>query len=456
MISEDDQFHHPEERTGPRKRGRPPHLPWGYTWTAVFNFFSSFKQVYILVPKGAHARGYALQLKIKHCWKLFLFEILCCVLAWMNEYIVQIISATRLWLISRYSHHTLKKRWKMTAKNGHPYTEWFLSLFLQTNHKHMVKQSLICMQKTSFYTDNITSTLTIVVFSINWSRMFALYVCQMCCILELKTLNNQKMTASLRNHWKRCMCSDPCICTTQRCSFFFQRSFAWYRKNISLIVWYCCNIWRPNKIPNILYKTNKKAVSFLSTTSGTSRDLSQVPSLFRPHGVSLFANTERCVVVSFSGATSVQSTVVWCRTCTVHFFRSSFRLFSSLPPIWVCEMKVLWKMASSHAEDLKPVFLYLVEYSMKDFITTRQYLVNVMCNCWFRMCTQFHQKLLSYKCMLFVDCLVVLREYFVNWARVTSNFCPESYVRRHVCHTTVVVMWLKTLNFSSLIKPSRC
>ena len=33
---------------------------------------------YDLVPKGAHARGYALQLKIKHCWKLFLFEMLLC------------------------------------------------------------------------------------------------------------------------------------------------------------------------------------------------------------------------------------------------------------------------------------------------------------------------------------------------------------------------------------------
>ena len=67
-----------------------------------------------------------------------------------------------------------------------------------------------------------------------------------------------------------------------------------------------------------------------------------------------------------------------------------------------------------------PFFLYLVEYSVKAFITTRQYLVNVTCNCWFRMCTQFHQKLVSYNCMLFVDCLVVLREYFVNWARVTK------------------------------------
>ena len=51
----------------------------------------------------------------------------------------------------------------------------------------------------------------------HWGR----YVrCLMCCKLELKTLNNQKMTASLRNHWKCRMCSDPCICTTQWYSFF--------------------------------------------------------------------------------------------------------------------------------------------------------------------------------------------------------------------------------------------
>jgi len=111
---------------------------------------------------------------------------LCCVLAWMNEYIVQIISATRLWLISRYSHHTLKKCWKMTAKNGHPSAEWFSSLCLQTNRKHMEKQSLICTWKTSFYMDNITSTLTTVVFSINWSRMFALYVSG---VLQTRTEN---------------------------------------------------------------------------------------------------------------------------------------------------------------------------------------------------------------------------------------------------------------------------
>ena len=147
--------------------------------------------------------------------------------------IVQIISATRLWLISRYSHHILKKHQKMTAENGHPCTKGFSSLCLQTNHKHREKKSLICTWKTSFYMDNITSTLTTVVFSINWLRMFALYVCRMCCKLELKTLNNQKTTASLQNHQNRCMCSDPCICTTQRYFFFSEvlhkiwRIFPW-------------------------------------------------------------------------------------------------------------------------------------------------------------------------------------------------------------------------------------
>ena len=58
-------------------------------------------------------------------------------------------------------------------------------------------------------------------------------------------------------------------------------------------------------------------------------------------------------------------------------------------------------------------FLYLAKYSVKNFITTRQYLVNLMCKI---QDSAFHQKLISYKCMLFVDCLVVLREYFVNWA----------------------------------------
>ena len=39
------------------------------------------------------------------------------------------------------------------------------------------------------------------------------------------------------------------------------------------------------------------------------------------------------------------------------------------------------KSASSHVKDLKTVSLYLAEYSVKNFITTRQYVVNLTCNC---------------------------------------------------------------------------
>ena len=252
--------------------------------------------------------------------------------------------------------------------------------------------------------DNITSTLTTVVFLINWSRMFALYVCWMCCKLELKTLNNQKTTASLWNHQKRRVCSNPCICTTLQCSFFFQHSFAPNLKNISPIVWYCCNIRRPYKISNILYKTKEKAVFFIDNIRNITWPFLSAfifPAVWR-----VFVQKHRKLCSSLLQWSDI-GTVVWCRTCTVRFFRSLLRLFSSFPPIWVCKMKVLWKVASSRAEDLKPVLLYLAEYSVKNFITTRQYLVNLTCNCWFRMCTQFHQKLVSYKCMLFVDCLVV-------------------------------------------------
>ena len=328
---------------------------------------------------------------------------LCRILAWMNEYIVQIISATRLWLISRYSHHTLTKRRKMTVKNGHPCTEWFSSLCFQTIRKHMEKQSLICTRKT-FYTDNITSTLMIVVFSINWLRMFALYVCRMCCKLELKTLNNRKTTASLRNHRKCRMCSDPCICTTQWYSGFFQRSFAWNLKNISLIVWYCCNIWHPYKISNILYKTNKKAVSFLLTTSGTSRYLSRdkdamlpgkwrySPSFSQPHGVFVWKHRKVCCgLLQWSDV----GTVVWFRTFTGGFQELIKIIFKFSTNLGVQNESTV-KNGIFPRWRFENCFLYLAEYSVNNFIITRQYLVNLTCNCWFRMCSQFHQKLVSY------------------------------------------------------------
>ena len=186
----------------------------------------------------------------------------------------------------------------MTAKNRH---EWFSSLCLQTNRKHMEQQSLICTQKTSFYMDNITSTLTIVVFSINWSQMFALYVRQMCCKLELNTLNNRKTTASFQNRQKRRVCSNPCICTTQQYSGFFSevlhkiwRIFPW---SFDIVV--------TSDVPTkyIIFCTKRESSLILLTTSGMSHDLSWMTSFSRPHGVSLFGNIKRCVVVSISGLT---------------------------------------------------------------------------------------------------------------------------------------------------------
>ena len=50
-----------------------------YIYTYTHNF----------VLKNEHAGGYALKLKIKHCSQPFLFEMPCCVCAWMNDYIVQ-------------------------------------------------------------------------------------------------------------------------------------------------------------------------------------------------------------------------------------------------------------------------------------------------------------------------------------------------------------------------------
>ena len=55
----------------------------------------------------------------------------------MNEYIVQIISATTLWLISRYSHHTLKKALKNDRqKQTSMYRVIFITLLANKSEAH--------------------------------------------------------------------------------------------------------------------------------------------------------------------------------------------------------------------------------------------------------------------------------------------------------------------------------
>ena len=134
-----------------------------------------------------------------------------------------------------------------------------------------------------------------------------------------------------------------------------QWSFARNLKNISPIVWYCCNIWRPYKVCNILYKTNEKAVSFFidNIRNVTWPFLSAfiVPAAWR-----VFVWKHRKVCCSLLQWCDV-STVVWCRTCNVHFFRSLLRLFSSFPPIWVCGSTV--KSGILPCRRFETSFLYL-------------------------------------------------------------------------------------------------
>ena len=153
-------------------------------------------------------------------------------------------------------------------------------------------------------------------------------------------------------------------------------------------------IGRPYKISNILYKKKKKAVSFLLTTSSVSHDLSCMTSFSLPHGMSLFGNIKRCVVVSFSGPTYIHESDVEHALCA--FSGVYWEYFQVFRQFGCAKWKYCEKWHLHAPKIWNPFFLYLAKYSVKNFITTRQYLGNLMCNCWFRMYTQFHQKLVSY------------------------------------------------------------
>ena len=145
---------------------------------------------------------------------------------------------------------------------------------------------------------------------------------------------------------------------------FFQRSFAWSLKNISPIVWYCCNIWRPYKISNILYKTNEKAASSIDNIRHVTWPF--LNDFILPAAWRVFVQKHQkvcCSILQWSGI----GTSIWRRACTVCFFRSLLRIFSSFLPIWVCKMKVLWKVVSSHAKDLKLIFFILSRVQCEEF-----------------------------------------------------------------------------------------
>ena len=148
---------------------------------------------------------------------------MCCICAWMNEYLVHIISATRLQVVLIYSH----KKQKNTP-----------SLCLQTSGNHMEYQSLITMRKTSLCTGNPTSAFIIIVFSISCMQKFAMSHIRCIIIPNFKLCTTQKQTAPFWNHQKQCMRSNPYIylhyITAQ--FFFSPVKSVWSFKNIFLIV----------------------------------------------------------------------------------------------------------------------------------------------------------------------------------------------------------------------------
>ena len=165
---------------------------------------------------------------------------MCCICTWMNEYLVHIISATRLQVVLIYSHNKQKKTLKFDRQEWNRCTERSLSLCLQTSRNHMEYKSLITIQKTSFYTGNTTSAFIIVVFLINCLRKFAISHVRCVVIPNCKLRTTQKQTAPLWNHQKHCMCSNPYIylhyILALFFSFLFSVKFVRSFKNIFLIV----------------------------------------------------------------------------------------------------------------------------------------------------------------------------------------------------------------------------
>ena len=156
--------------------------------------------------------------------------------------------------------------------------------------------------------------------------MFALYVRQMCCKLELKTLNNRKTTASLQNHQKR-----PCItritrnvhCDTRVFSAnFCMKSEEYFPRSFDIVV--------ISDIPTryLIFCTKWESSLFLidNIRNVTWPFLS---AFIFPAAWRVFVRKHRkvcCRLLQWSNA----GTVVWCRTCTALFQEFIFKFSADL------------------------------------------------------------------------------------------------------------------------------
>ena len=208
----------------------------------------------------------------------------------------------------------------------------------------MEKQSLICTRKTSFYTDNINTHDSCI-----FDQLIA-NVCPVCTsdVLQTQTKNfeqpkNDSITSESQEtlHVFRSMHLHYTAILVFFSAEFCTKSEEYFPRSFDIVV--------ISDIPTRYLIFCTKWESSLFFINNIRNVTWPFPSAF------IFLAAWRVFVRKHQKVCDV-GTVVWCRTCTVRFFRSLLRLSSSFPPIWVCEMKVLWKVASSRAEDLKPIF----------------------------------------------------------------------------------------------------
>ena len=132
------------------------------------------------------------------------------------------IFLTHLW---PWNNITVKTKQKDDNDNAHP-GKGYNHVKFERSHFNSV------WEKNSINTHNCCNFYQLLVKVCSVKR-------QMYCNTKLKTLNNSKTKAKFWNHRKSCVCSDPCICTTQECSFLMF-----------------------DKTSNIFYNTKEKAITF--------------------------------------------------------------------------------------------------------------------------------------------------------------------------------------------------